>query len=190
MVTFDASLTGGGATLSMGNHDDRTVVSFWRTRCTKEDASAPDANFQDPAHQAAWEAYAMLVALTTWGDLFKDPCTVTLRGDAQGVLQGIIKGQARSAAINLIFAEVQLVLAPLALDLTAIHWWSEHNALCDQISRPDVDREVPGDLKGVQEVAPEGVNGTSSDKISASSWVTRRSERGNKEKTFSQQDIL
>ena len=96
----------------------------------------------------------MLIALATWAEIFKDPCTVTLRGDAQGILQGIIKGAAKSAEINLIFAEVQLVLAPLAVDLTGIHWWSEHNKVCDQLSRPEDHGDIPDSLRGVGQVDP------------------------------------
>ena len=96
----------------------------------------------------------MLTALATWAEVFKDPCTVTRRCDAQGILQGIIKGAAKSADIDLIFAEVQLVLAPLALDLTGIHWWSEHNKVCDHLSRPEDNIDIPESRRDVEQVVP------------------------------------
>ena len=66
-------------------------------------------------------------------------------GGAQGVLQDVIKGRAKSAAINLLIAEIQLVLAPMSYDLMAVHWWSEHNSVCDALSRPK--EEVPAELR-------------------------------------------
>ena len=77
---------------------------------------------KDPAYQAAWEAYALLIALCTWYGYLVQGCILEVRGDAQGVLQGVIKGQAKSTSINLLLAEMQLVLAPVNHDMTALHW--------------------------------------------------------------------
>ena len=73
------------------------------------------------------------------------------RGDAQGVLQNVIKGNAKSTAINLLVAEMQLVMAPLSHDVTALHWWSEHNAVCDALSRPEAGLPLPVEVQKVQE---------------------------------------
>ena len=67
--------------MSMGGHDNRTAVSYLRAKWSDQGAKALYANFTDPAYQAVWEAYAMLIALATWEAQFRDPCTVTLRGD-------------------------------------------------------------------------------------------------------------
>ena len=149
-ITFDASLEGGGATLSLGENDEMKVISFWRTTWTAADNQALEATNCDAKHQAAWEAYALLLALCTWIGHLVQGFRLTVRGDAQGVLQDVVKGRAKSAAINLLIAEIQLVLAPMAYDLTAIHWWSEHNHVCDALSRPD--HQVPTILRQVARV--------------------------------------
>ena len=111
---------------------------------------ALEATNVDAGHQAAWEAYALLLALCTWIGHLVQGFRLTLKGDAQGVLQDVVKGRAKSAAINLLIAEIQLVLAPMAYGLTATHWWSEHNHVCDALSRPKQD--VPTILRPVARV--------------------------------------
>ena len=149
VLTFDASLTAGGATMSRYDGDKEVVVGYMRTQWTTEDMVALNANCKDPAHQVAWEAYMLLVALCTWTSYLTEGRALRIRGDAQGVLQGVIRGQAKSASINLLIAEIQLVLAPVNYDLTAIHWSSDHNVVCDDLSRPE--RPMPAVLQCVKE---------------------------------------
>ena len=85
----------------------------------------------------------LLVALYTLRDRFSDPTVrLQIRGDAKGVLQDVIKGRARNAGLNLMVGEAQLILADTAECLTAIHWWSEDNAVCYALSR----QEIPASL--------------------------------------------
>ena len=78
----------------------------------------------------------LLVALWSWRAKFSSPSArLILRGDAKGVLQDVVAQRARNPGINLIIAEMQLALARSAMDLTALHWWSEDNELCDMLSR-------------------------------------------------------
>ena len=74
-----------------------------------------------------------------------------LRGDAQGVLQNVIKGNAKSTAINPRSAEMQLVVGPLNHDITAVHWWSADNAVCGALSRPEAVLPLPVEVQKVQE---------------------------------------
>eukprot|EP00973_Karenia_brevis_P001638 222640-Karenia_brevis.AAC.1 len=66
----------------------------------------------------------------------------TIRGDAKGVLQSVIHRRARNPKLNLIVAEIQLVLGPIFLDLVATHFWSEDNSECDMLSRMSEDNAV------------------------------------------------
>ena len=115
---------------------DAPISQYWSANWSDADRRAIEADQEDPKDQACWEAFALLLALNTWKELVEDPrASLALRGDAQGVLQDVIAGRAKSPRLNRIIAEMQLVLAPRARDLWAIHWWSERNIMCDNLSR-------------------------------------------------------
>ena len=133
------------------------MTRFCHTRWERTDCKDLDANNEDAAYQAEWECYMLLIALQTWASELKQPCKLVLRGDAQGILQSIIKGSAKSPRINLMLAEVQLILAPLCQDVTGLHWWSEHNMLCDALSRFLPGQKVPIGVHGVvKNTVPKG----------------------------------
>ena len=135
--------------MSRYDGEREVVVGYIRTSWSNDDMVALNANTTEPAHQATWEAYMLLIALCTWTGYLTEGRALRIRGDAQGVLQGVIKGQAKSTSINLLIAEMQLVLAPVNYDLTAMHWWSDHNSVCDDLSRPE--RPLPTILHRVSE---------------------------------------
>ena len=61
--------------------------------------------------------------------------TLELRGDAQGVLQAVLARRARCPSVNLIVAEIQLVLGASMFDMFAAQVWSEDNDVADALSR-------------------------------------------------------
>ena len=131
-LTFDASLTGGGAWLQIHGGPMNYMYCDW----TDEDWAVLGVKAKDPKHQPEWEAFMCLVAITTWAHLFTDDVgKLSIRGDAQGVLQAAIKGRARMPKLNEIIAEMQLRFAHTKFDLAALHIWSEKNAICDALSR-------------------------------------------------------
>lgn len=90
----------------------------------------------DPAFQAHWEAYMLLVAITTWrAEIISSGAKLVVKGDAQGVLQSVIHRRAKNTTINMIVGEMQLKLGRAFQDITAVHFWSEDNELCDRLSR-------------------------------------------------------
>ena len=149
-ITFDACLTGGGATLHMAGNSTSTLDAWLAVGWTQLDHDTLKANREDPSFQADWEAYAMLLALWTWREQLA-PCRgkLVLWGDALGVLQATIRRRARNPRINLILVEAQLVMGYLGGELAAAHWWSERNVVCDELSRLDQDGSIPAMLHGV-----------------------------------------
>ena len=146
MITFDASLSGGGATYQDDQHQciSNFVVASW----TEEDHKRLHAVRGLPEHQAEWEAFMLLLAVRTWQSKIDGHSGKLLfRGDAKGVLQGILAGKARSARINLIIAEISLELAHPDHLLVAEHLWSEKNATCDALSRAGEGAATPEEVK-------------------------------------------
>ena len=76
---------------------------------------------------------------------------LVLWGDAWGVLQAMAKGRAFDEMINNVCAEMQLMLAPLGLELQVKHLWSEENAHGDALSRVAEGAVLP---TGVSKVKP------------------------------------
>ena len=119
---------------------ERYLTATW----TSEDEKLLDARCGDPASQAIWEAYAMVLALATWAPYLPNGrCKLQLRGDAQGVLQSVLARRAKCPQINKIIAETQLILGATMYDLYAAHVWSEHNDVADSLSRLNEGATVP-----------------------------------------------
>lgn len=132
VITFDASLTGGGATLQVGDGPTLWLATRW----TDADRRVLAASRDDPADQPVWEAFALLLAICTWSTQLQEAeGKLHVRGDAKGVLQAVVFGKAKAPKVNLIIAEAQLILGRSMHALTAAHYWSEENQVCDALSR-------------------------------------------------------
>ena len=136
IVTFDASLTAGGAILHLGGNTEKPPDAWFEVTWTATDFLAIGAEKGVAAFQPHWEAYAMLLALWTWRQLLQaQNGPLMLRGDAFGVLQSIVARRAKQHSLNMLMAEAQLILGHSGYDLCAAHWWSERNITCDILSR-------------------------------------------------------
>ncbi len=155
IITFDGSLTGGGATFQTGLRDVQgaltaPITAYWMETWTPADADLLHVKLGDSAGQARWEAFTLLQCIASW----IKPLTVAqgrlvVTGDAMGVLQDAVKFRARDPLLNLIMGELALLIAPLGHELEAAHVWSERNVTCDALSRMTVDTALPERLMGV-----------------------------------------
>ena len=102
LVTFDGSLTGGGATLQVGVSElagaaMTPVWAFFSTRWTAADLEMIDVNRADPAGQARVEALTFAIAVNTWRDiLMTSQGNLAVRGDALGDLQDVVTLRAKA----------------------------------------------------------------------------------------------
>ena len=141
LITFDASLSGGGATFQSGLRNlteaaSKPIVSYWQANWTDEDLATVQATKGAAADQAKLEAYALLVSVATWAKILnKAQGALHIRGDALGVLQGMLKFKARDPVLNAMAGELAYLIAPIGLDIRAAHIWSERNEVCDYLSR-------------------------------------------------------
>ena len=89
----------------------------------------------------------LLLAILTWLPwLRRHTGPVVYKGDAKGVLQGVLANKARSPRLNLIVAEVSLGLCDTHHCLAAQHLWSERNVVCDKLSRLHEGAELPDEV--------------------------------------------
>ena len=149
IIVFDASLTGGGATLLDSSGDDITdfIVTCWddwdhATLCAEEG---------NPRHQAEWETYMLLLACATWLPKIHHSSRLLFRGDAKGILQSVLARRARNPRINLIVAEIQLTLSISEHLVEAEHIWSEKNEVCDALSRRGEGQAFPAEVQGARQ---------------------------------------
>ena len=153
IVTFDASLDGGGATLHYTGEAE-APDEFCATVWGPEDLRALGVIENGPQFQPLWEAYMLLIALKTWSHLLMcHSGRIRIHGDAKGVLQSVVYGRAKQPALNLIVAEMQLVLGGVFHDLRAAHFWSEENDVCDDLSRLHQGVKLPSILENAKHVS-------------------------------------
>ena len=145
LVTFDGSLTGGGATLQVGLQGIKEaavkpVVAYWHKRWSERDRQLMQVKPGDPGGQARCEAFALLHALTVWRKtLGSTQGKLAVLGDALGVLYDVLRLKARDPVLNAMAADMALILAPMSLDVRVAHVWTQRNSICDALSRLDCD---------------------------------------------------
>ena len=95
------------------------------------------------------------MAVCTWEHRIRGSLgRLTLRGDVKGVLQAVACNRARDPKLNFFVAEINLVLGPTMHELSAVHWWSEQNHLCDLLSRCHAEPHSLPALRAAARVTP------------------------------------
>ena len=124
-ITFDASLSGGGAFLEVPNQDGSlSIHSYFGITWTRADHRRLRVASKGPGAQPRWEAFALYLSVVHWFPQLKYHLgQLVFRGDAQGVLQSIVYRRARDAHLNCIVAEISLWLSGTMHDVVAAHWW-------------------------------------------------------------------
>ena len=145
VITFDASLQGGGAFVERPEAD---VTEYVAVQWTASEAKMLGASRAWAGDQPVWEAYMLLVAISTWLEVIVGAgVRLHFRGDAQGVLQGVIARRAKQPVLNAIIGEIQLLLGRSTHDLQATHIWAERNEMADALSRLGQGAALPQFLR-------------------------------------------
>ena len=156
VMQCDASVWGGGAACwntASEFYANLPPRSYFSIQWTSFHESLLQATIGDPAHQATFEAYVFLLAVTSW----VTPQTigrVILIGDALGVMHGIVQLSSKAFIVNEIAKELALHLAPLCISLSGIHIWGEENALADALSRLFSGKELPHEVSSATRIFP------------------------------------
>ena len=158
-MVFDGSLSGGGAYLYLPNQQGHLEVArYLATTWSEEDHSLLRLQRGASAHQLVWEAFALLLAIRSWTVYIRTfSAPLQLIGDAQGVLQSVVYGRARQPKVNLLVAEMGLILGFSMHDLQASHWSSEKNSLADALSRSGEGEPIPEFFRNAIEDRPSHV---------------------------------
>ena len=149
LITFDGSLTGGGATLQAGVEQfstahEKPFVAFWAGTWSDEDLARAQVKRGDPAGQARLEAFTLLNSVFLWRKiLHKAHGKLAVMGDALGVLHDARKFKAQDRVLNEIMAELALIVAPMGQDIRAAHLWTQRNTTCDLLSRLKEGKQIP-----------------------------------------------
>ena len=161
-ITFDGSLTGGGATLQAGVADWAAastvpVIAYWADTWTDDDLAFLQVKRNGPTGQARIEAFTFVDqreklgqnpgnATRTASHPWRRPRCVALRM------------RARDPILNMVIGEMALILAPMGLETRLAHLWSERNKACDAISRASIAEPClpePANARRVQRSANE-----------------------------------
>ncbi len=156
VITFDGSLSGGGAVLQTGVRDihratEAPIITYWTEAWQREDFELMQVAQGDSAGQARWEAFTLLQCVASWRELLTTAQgRLVILGDALGVLCDAVKFRAKDAKLNEVMAELALLVAPMGHELEAAHIWSERNSTCDALSRLTAGGQLPERLQSVR----------------------------------------
>ena len=159
LITFDGSLSGGGATLQAGIRNFsgahlQPMLSFWAGAWTDEELKLLQIKRGDPAGQARLEAFTLLHSVSTWRKILSTSSgSLAIMGDALGVLHDAQKFRARDSVLNAVMAELALIIAPMGHDLRAIHLWTQRNETCDALSRLTEGAAMPEVLSRARQMS-------------------------------------
>ena len=150
VVTTDASPRGVGAVLSTLNArtSEMVVVAALKGKVSRNVAKTLGIVYDDPARQAALEAWMVLLAIRYWAFKLRAQ-KVLLKADSTVALAVSKKLASSSPTLNWVGAELSLVLETFNMpELTIHHLAGKLNVQADHLSRPDKE----GTPAGLEEI--------------------------------------
>jgi hypothetical protein len=109
----------------------------------------------DPAWQAEWELFAVLIAIDTWLPHLHAQAVSLLQTDATAALYDAVRMAGRTPAMNALAAELALRFESAQVHMAPEHLSGTLNYACDALSRLSRGAaKVPEDLASVSRARP------------------------------------
>ena len=156
MFITDASPHGCGGILLLRAHQKTRWTLYQAYEYPIESSDAELLGFQLGSHksQAYLEALAILVALKLWGPVLQGiPLCLAVRSDSTVALSLLQKSASSSPALNMLAAELSLLLEHLKVgvgDVALSHVPGKLNILADWLSRPQTRGDAPKEFADVK----------------------------------------
>ena len=149
-VRTDASPFGMGGILFKAGRP----VAWFAEEWSQNDLALFHAERGDPAWQADWELFAVLVAIDVWLPRLRGQAMCLLQTDATAALPDAARLAGRTPAMNAIAAELALRLECAHVQAVPEHLSGTLNFQCDALSRMALGAALPAALAGVPRVSP------------------------------------
>ena len=150
-VRTDASPYGMGAILFKKGVPILWMVLDW----SPDDLAFLKAEIGDPAWQAEWELFSILIAVDTWLPHLRGQSTFLLQADATAALFSAARLAGRTPAMNAIAVEIAILLESAEVSLSPEHLRGALNFECDAVSRLAQGAAIPARLQEVQRSSPK-----------------------------------
>ena len=150
-VRTDASPFGMGAVLFQFGWPIAWIALDW----SEEDLFFLQAQKGDPAWQAEWELFAVLIAVDTWLANLKGQSTFLMQTDATAALFAAARLAGRTLAMNVLAVELAVRLESAQVGLAPENLRGTLNVECDALSRLSQGAKVPDRLRHVPRSSPK-----------------------------------
>ena len=150
-IRTDASPFGMGAILFK-----KGIPVFWLALdWSPDDLHFLKATVGDPAWQAEWELFAILIAIDTWLPHLRGQAAFLLQADATAALFAAARLAGRTTAMNAIAVEIAIRLESAQVCLSPEHFRGTLNFECDALSRLAQGAAIPASLASVPRSLPK-----------------------------------
>ena len=146
-IRCDASPWGFGGLLLQ----DGQVVSVWADEISSADRKVIPGEAGDPAFQAEWELFAILISLVVWQDRLADAHVACLEPGSQAALYACARWSSNTPSMDLIAAEIGLRVIGSRIELSHVSGVSNYEA--DALSRLCQGKAMPRHLEHVERKA-------------------------------------
>jgi hypothetical protein len=147
VIRCDASPWGFGGLLEQ----DGVVVSYWADEISDTDRKVCPGQAGDPAFQAEWELYAILISIVVWQSRLAGGHVACLETDSKAALFACAKLSSNTPTMNSIAAEIGLRVISLQIELGHVAGVANYEA--DALSRLCQGKAIPSHLAEVQRAA-------------------------------------
>ena len=120
-----------------------------------DDLAFLKAKIGDPAWQAEWELFAILIAVDAWLPHLRGQAAFLLQADATAAIFSAARLAGRTPAMNAIAVEIAIRLESAEVTLSPEHLRGALNFECDALSRLAQGAAVPERLQDVQRSWPK-----------------------------------
>ena len=151
-VRCDASPWGFGGILEKHGRP----IAWWACGISPEDRRVIPGELGDPAYQAEWELFAILISFVTWGESLCGGTVACVETDSKAAMYATAKLSSNTPTMNALAGEIGLRLVGRCVDLKHISGVSNYEA--DALSRLYVGKDVPEHLRAVPRSVPPARN--------------------------------
>jgi len=150
-IRTDASPYGMGAILFKKGLPILWMALDW----SPDDLAFLKAKIGDPAWQAEWELFAILIAVDAWLPHLRGQAAFLLQADATAALFSAARLAGRTPAMNAIAVEIAIRMESAEVTLSPEHLRGALNFECDALSRLAQGAAVPERLQNVPRTLPK-----------------------------------